>query len=139
MFLGPEVESGGRDPGWGSAGSGQTLTRGATPGIHMARAWPCFSARAVVWKVCRDRVLARAPTLLRRLGLPLGGFWACSCPAAGAGLDLGVKERKADQRRAREAGPLSRVGKWSPWFHHKSASDSGHSLAPLRNGERRLY
>lgn len=65
--------------------AGQTLTRGATPGIHMAREWPCFSAQAVVCMVCRERVLARAPTLLTRLGLALGAFWARWCPGAEAG------------------------------------------------------
>lgn len=73
-------------PGHGNLG--QTLTRGATPGIHMAKAWPCFSAWAVVWKVCLERVLARAPTLLTKLGLALGGFWASCSPAAGARWEL---------------------------------------------------
>lgn len=44
---GERVEVGGD-----SQRSGQTLTRGATPGIHMAKAWPCFSTCLVVWKVC---------------------------------------------------------------------------------------
>lgn len=60
----------------------------------MAREWPCFSTRAVVWKVCRERVLARAPTLCTRLGLALGGFWVCWCPGAGAGWDLVGKTGK---------------------------------------------
>jgi hypothetical protein len=67
-----------RDPGQRvRQNSGLTLTMGATPGTHMARAWPCFSAQAVVCMVCLERVLARAPILLERLGLVLGAFWAC--------------------------------------------------------------
>lgn len=85
-------------PGHGN--SGQILTRGATPGIHMAKAWPCFSARAVVWKVCLERVLARAPTLLTRLGLALGGFWASWSPGAGARWELqGAAGRRGKQIR----------------------------------------
>lgn len=58
----------------GQENSEQTLTRGATPGIHMAREWPRFRAHAVVCMVCLERVLARVLTLLTRLGLALGVF-----------------------------------------------------------------
>lgn len=82
----------GRDLG----GTGWTLTRGATPGIHMARAWPCFSTRAVVWKVCWERVLARAPTLLTRLGLALGVFWAPWRPGVRPGWESGEGARSRE-------------------------------------------
>lgn len=69
----------------------------------MARAWPCFSTCFVVWKVCWETVLARFPTLLMRLRLVLGGFWACWRPGTGAGEELGG-EKGARIRGAGKAG-----------------------------------
>ena len=85
----------------------------------MARAWPRFSTWAVVWRVCRDRLSARAPTLLTRLGLVSGGLRGCRRPAAGAGRQY----RRWEIRGAAVLAP--------PRLCSALRGDMGHPFPPL--------
>lgn len=89
--------------------------------------------------VSREGV-GQGPNPVHKARLGFGGLLVMLLSWSRGWVGFGGKERKADQRErgAGEAGAVSRVGKWLPKLHHKFAGDSGHSLSPLTNGERRL-
>lgn len=89
--------------------------------------------------VSREGV-GQGPNPVHKARLGFGGLLVMLLSWSRGWVRFGGKERKADQRErgSGEAGAVSRVGKWLPKLHHKFAGDSGHSLSPLTNGERRL-